>query len=167
MDRAALEALYRAEEGPLYNVVYRWIWRREEAMEIVQEAFTRLWRMRDRIRPETARALLYRVALNLAASRRRWAKAKRFVGLEGAANQETGAPDAEDRLMATERSQAIRAAVEALPEKLRRVIMLCELGEMSYAEVAHTLQIPEGTVASRRNAALAKLRATLGEGMTP
>lgn len=167
MDRATLEALYRAEEGALYNVVYRWVWQRAEAMEIVQEAFTRLWRMRARVQPKTARALVYRVALNLAANRRRWSKARRFIGLESVGHHHDERPDAEGTLMEAERDARVRAAVDALPEKLRRVVMLCELGGMSYAQVARTLEIPEGTVASRRHAALKRLRDTLGDEVTP
>ena len=65
---------------------------------------------------------------------------------------------AEEALASEQRRRAVRAAVERLPERLRRVIVLCELGGMSYAEVADVLQIPSGTVASRLNAALKLLR---------
>ena len=49
-----------------------------------------------------------------------------------------------------------------LPEKLRAVVVLCVFSEMSYQQVSETLGIPPGTVASRKNAALARLRAELG-----
>ena len=68
----ALEALYVRLEGPLYNVAYRYVWDAAEAQDIVQEAFVRLWRARDRVRMQTVEALVYRIALNLARNRRRW-----------------------------------------------------------------------------------------------
>jgi len=60
--------------------------------------------------------------------------------------------------LGAERAAAVRSAVDALPERLRRVMALCELSELSYAEIATALAIPAGTVASRRNAAVARLR---------
>ena len=71
LDRRRLEDLYIRLEKPVYNVVYRWVWNREEAQDLVQEAFVRLWRMQDRVRLETVEPLVFRIALNLAANRRR------------------------------------------------------------------------------------------------
>jgi RNA polymerase sigma-70 factor (ECF subfamily) len=61
--------------------------------------------------------------------------------------------------------ERVRRAVDALPERLRRVVVLTELAELSYADVARVLAIPEGTVASRRHAAVRRLRKLLGHGM--
>jgi RNA polymerase sigma-70 factor (ECF subfamily) len=68
-DRAALEALYVRLERPLYNVVHRRLWNAEDSMDVVQEAFVRLWNARDRILPETAEAFAWRTVLNLASNR--------------------------------------------------------------------------------------------------
>jgi RNA polymerase sigma-70 factor (ECF subfamily) len=160
LDRQSFERLYGRLERPLYNVVYRWVWNAADAREIVQEAFVRLWDMRARVRPDTAERLVWRIALNLAASRRRSRKLWGWLGLEKAEAHRSG-PDASQSLADHERERAIRAAVEALPQKLREVVMLCELSSMSYAEVAETLSIPVGTVGSRRNAALERLRSAL------
>lgn len=158
-DQAALEQLYVELERPLYNVVYRWLWNADDAAEVLQEAFLRLWRMRDRVDPATARPLTYRIALNLASNRRRRRRVAALVGL--GTDTPSDAEDAE-RLLSAEATRAdVRRAIDALPEKLRRVVVLTELGDLSYREVADALRIPAGTVASRRNAALAKLRETL------
>lgn len=154
LDGKALETLFVALERPLYNVVYRWLWDAEEARDVVQEAFVRLWRERQRIDPATARPLAYKIALNLAANRRKWRRLRRFVGLEAVAD--------EDRIVPGESVRGLRAAIDGLPEPLRRVVVMCELAEMSYAEVAAVLEIPAGTVASRRNRAMKRLRAALG-----
>lgn len=55
----------------------------------------------------------------------------------------------------------VREAVLALPDELRQVIVLCELSDMKYEQIAEALSIPPGTVGSRRNRALRKLRELL------
>lgn len=166
IDDAAVEALYAELERPVYNVVFRWVWDREEAREVVQEAFVRLWRMRARVEPATVRPLLYRIAVNLAANRRRWRRLRRVVALDRApAAAAAPAPQrgADEALEREQRQAAVRDAVEALPERLRRVVTLCELAGLSYADVAAILEIPAGTVASRRNAAMERLRSVLDD----
>jgi RNA polymerase sigma-70 factor, ECF subfamily len=167
LDRPTLERLYQQLERPLYNVVYRWLWDREEARELVQETFVRLWSMRARVALDTLQPLVYRVALNLAANRRRWRRLRRLVTLEALRARAGENPGADDDLEQAQRRAALHAAVDRLPERLRKVIVLCELGEMSYAEVANVLQIPPGTVASRRNAALSQLRQALQTTASP
>ena len=165
LDQAALERLFVAHERALFNVVYRWTWDREDAAEIVQEAFGRLWDMRARVDAARARPLVYRIALNLAASRRRWARLRSFVGWDE--QRATDAPDTsaipERDLLARERQEAIAAALQQLPEALRRTVVLCELSELSYEEIAAVLRTRPGTVGSRRHAALARLRPLLSE----
>ena len=79
-DATALEELFTTVEPVLFNVVLRSCWSRDDAAEIVQEAVGRLWAMRERVDPSRARALVFRIALNLAASRRRWRRVRSFVG---------------------------------------------------------------------------------------
>jgi RNA polymerase sigma factor, sigma-70 family len=129
LDRAAFKALFRRLERPVYNVVYRWLWDPAEAADVVQDAFSRLWGMRDRVRAGTVEPLVYRIAVNLASNRRRRRRLWRWVGLKP---ERDAAPPAGDPLEAAELDGALRGAVEALPEKLRRVVMLCELSGMSY-----------------------------------
>lgn len=156
-----VEALFVRLERPLYNVVYRWVWDRDEAVDLVQEAFARLWQARARVRPETAAAFVHRIAVNLAASRRRWCRLRRFLTPEDAPALVGARPD--EAILGAERAAGVRAALEALPEKLRRALVLCELSGLSYADVAAVLEIPVGTVGSRRNAAVARLRELLSK----
>lgn len=160
LDRADVERLFVQLERPLFNVVYRWLWDRDEAAELVQETFVRLWQARERVRPEGASAFTYRIAVNLAASRRRWRALRRFVALDDHGAADPGAqPDL--AVLGAERAAAVRAAVDALPEKLRRVLVLCEVSGLAYAEVAEVLGIPVGTVGSRRHAAAERVRRNL------
>jgi RNA polymerase sigma-70 factor (ECF subfamily) len=164
MREADLERLYARLEKPLYNVVYRWIWNPEEAQDIVQEAFLRLWRMGDRVEMGTVEPLVYRIALNLASSRARSRKIWRWVSLDAVRGALSATRSAEEGMSADEELRRMRAAVEALPEELRQVVMLCEFSELSYAEIAEVLSIPAGTVGSRRNRALKNLRLMLSCG---
>lgn len=77
-----LEQLYARLETPVCNVVFRWVWSMDEAQDVVQDAFVRLWRMRARVDMDTVEPLIYKIALNLAASRRRSQKIWRWVSLD-------------------------------------------------------------------------------------
>lgn len=160
LDQQAFDGLYQRLERPLYNVVYRRLWHVQDSHDVVQEAFVRLWGMRARVRLATVEPLVWRIALNLAATRSRrrrlwgwWSRSD--AGLDTL--PDPGA-EADARLADHERVLHVRAAVESLPEKLRDVVMLCEFSGLSYAEVGAVLDIPAGTVGSRRHAGLAALR---------
>jgi len=162
LDQSLLEELFLRLERPIYNVVYRWVWDREEARDTVQEAFMRLWRMRRRVRLETVEPLLYRIAVNLAANRRRMNKIRRWITLESAGEMAAGGIGDMERMEARERDLAVRRAVDSLPERLRRVVLLCEFSGLTYEQIGNSLGIPAGTVGSRRNTALALLQKRLG-----
>lgn len=164
MREADLEQLYARLERPLCNVVYRWLWNMDEAQDVAQDAFVRLWRMQDRVRLETADPLIYKIALNLAKSRRRSRAVWRWVSLEAVRDLSTSDRSADDMLALREEHTELRRAVDALPHDLRAVVVLSELSELSYAEIGQILGIPEGTVGSRRHRALRRLRAALSGG---
>lgn len=160
LDQVQLEGLYHRMEKRVYNVVYRWLWNADDAAEVTQEAFLRLWNMRERVRMETVEPLLFRIAVNLASHRRRGTRIRQWLGLE-AVQDHPAELDHAGLVQDKQRDATVRSAVEALPEHLRRVVMLCELSGLSYKQVAEVLEIPEGTVGSRRNHALKHLRTAL------
>lgn len=156
VDEASWVELYRALEKPLYNVVYRWLWDPMESQDVVQEAFLRCWRGRSRIQAEGFKAFVYRTALNLAANRRRRKKLWRLVSLDSLAEEAAHAHDGTGVL-----SHRMQRAIDELPERFKRVLLLCELAGMSYGEIAAVTGVREGTVGSRRHRALALLRKRL------
>lgn len=160
--RRDFEALYVRLEKPVFNVVYRWLWNTEEARDVTQEAFLKLWNARARIRPATVEPLVFQSALNLASNRLRVKKVRRFFSLEAAADEVDEGADAQTSLEVAQRRAAVRRAIDALPEKLKSVVVLCELSGLSTQQIADTLGIPQGTVGSRRHQAMAKLEASLG-----
>ena len=159
-----LERLYARLEKPLCNVVFRWVWSLDEAQDVVQDAFVRLWRMRARVDMDTVEPLIYKIALNLAASRRRSRKLWRWVSLDALGKTASATRPPDESLVVRDDHARLRAAVESLPEELRQVVMLCEYSELTYDQIAGMLSIPAGTVGSRRNRALRRLRETLSSG---
>lgn len=158
-----LEALYRRLEKPLYNVVYRTVWDREEAHDLVQEAFARLWSMRARVDPATVEPLVYRIALNGARSWNRKRRIRSIVGIERLAGFLRTTDDADRDLREDERRDRVRRAVTDLPQDVRDVVLLTSFSDLGYREIAAVLGIPEGTVGSRRNRGLRLLRERLSE----
>ena len=161
LDEAALEAAHARLERPLYNVVYRWLWNPDDSQEVFQESFLRLWRMRDRVDVSRLDPLVYRIALNLARSLRRRRRVWRWVSLKPL--RETAAPglSAEEQLVQAAQDERLRGALEDLPSDLKRALVLAELSSLTHAQIAETLGIAPGTVASRRHRALERLRETL------
>ena len=162
-ERAEFEQLYAKLERRIFNVLYRMLWDEAEAEDAMHEAFVKVWRGRARVEARTAESLVWQAAVNVARNRLRARRLWRWASLEPLREwaQAGGRPD--EALQARSREAVLRAAVEALPEKLRSVVVLCELGELSYAEAGAALGVPEGTVASRRHQAVRRLRAALDE----
>lgn len=157
LTRPELEECYSELEGPLFNFALRWTWDRTVAEEMVQEAFVRVWQKRDRIDRATLKPLLYKIVQNLALTERRREFVKRkfpVVGwLLGGASRDT-----EKEYSDKQTWLALQEAVEALPEELRKTLLLCEFSDLSYDDIAVILEIPAGTVASRKNRAIRLLK---------
>lgn len=157
-DRSHFEALFTRLEKPVFNVVYRWLWNAEEARDVTQEAFMKLWTSRHRVRVETVEPFVFQSAVNLASNRLRARKVRRLF--MWASDEVVVGPD--QSLEERQRHALVRKAVDALPEKLKAVVMLCEFSGLSTAQIAEALSIPAGTVASRRSLAMTALEKTLG-----
>jgi RNA polymerase sigma-70 factor (ECF subfamily) len=151
-DRRRVEDLFVRIEVALTNVVYRWVWSRDDARDVVQEAFARLWHMRERVDWDRAEPLVYRIALNLASKRRRWSRVWQFVAL---GDHEASEVDDDSR------DVAVREAIDALPDRHRRVLVMTMHAGMTYDQIGEALGISPGTVASRKSSAIAKLRVIL------
>ena len=156
--RRALEQLYAAHERGLINVAYRYVWNAEDARDLVHDAFVRLWRKRDRIEWERAAGLAYRTVLGLAANRRRGDRFRRTItGWWGDEAHHVCDPAAgsDDRLADLALDADVRRAIEALPERLRSVLVMCAFSDLDQAAIGAILEIPVGTVGSRRTEAIA------------
>ncbi|MER2559666.1 MAG: sigma-70 family RNA polymerase sigma factor [Myxococcaceae bacterium] len=162
LSRSRFEALFVKLEKPVFNVVYRWLWNTEESRDVTQEAFLKVWNARARVKLETVEPLVFQSALNLAANRLRLRRLRRFFSLETAANERDPRQTAESALESEQRRAKVREAIDALPEKLKAVVVLCEFSGLSTNEISQALGIPPGTVGSRRHQAMQQLETKLG-----
>ena len=131
-----------------FRVAYSVVRHRQDAEDIAQEAFARAHhrfrQLRDRDR---FRAWLVRMAWRLAINRKR-AEARRMAR-EARLISPSSAPTIDEELVALDRAQRLWRGIDALPEKLRIVIVLGGIEEHNVQEVARLLQLPIGTVKSR------------------
>jgi RNA polymerase sigma-70 factor (ECF subfamily) len=160
-DSEALAALIERYRGPLYA----FLWRRagDGADDLFQESWIRVSRARDRFdRSRRFSTWLFQIANNLCRDRWRRLDARRRA--LGALREETHATGA-DAAPAPElpEGRGLIARLDALPERLREVLVLRHFHEMSEAEIAEVLGIPRGTVKSRLHAAVRAARALLEE----
>jgi RNA polymerase sigma-70 factor, ECF subfamily len=120
---------------------------REDAEDVAQEAFARAYQRFHRLRePQGFRAWIVRVTWRLAIDRWR-ANRRRSNREQTVREQEAGS--AEDLAAASERAERLWAAIDALPDKLRLVIILSAIEGYDVREVAALVGVPEGTVKSR------------------
>ena len=171
-DVNAFEALVLRYQKKVYNTVLRLTGDSVQAEDLSQEVFLKIFRGLSSFRGESSfSTYIYRVAANTAidALRRREAptvslSAENEEGEEFELALPDPGPLPVELLESRERRQAIRAAIDALPEHHRTVILLRELDGMSYQDIAKVMGLTEGTVKSRINRARARLRQLLLEG---
>ena len=138
---------------------------RERALaeEVAQEVMLELWRRRESLHVEqTFRAYLVRSTRNRALNHVRHQRVVEREAAIAAINLQNS-PSAEDEMLGTELEQAVRAAIDGLPEKIREVFQLSRDHGLKYTEIAGTLEISVKTVEKRMGQALAQLRERLEE----
>jgi len=172
----AFEVLVRRHQRRIYNFVLRMTGSAEEAAEVSQDvfvtAFRRLQTFRGKARFST---WLGAIAVNL--SRNRLAQMRRRNTREAISLDEprqtddgellretaSGEPSALERLESRAMRRAVRRCIARLPVEFREVMVLRELQELSYAEIADMLSLRSGTVKSR----LARAREAIRQCLKP
>ncbi len=157
-DRDAYGELVRQHFTGVVNVIYRLCGDGGLAEEMAQEAFLRAWNHLESFRlGSSLRNWLYRIAVNATLDDLRRRKEEN-IEVEKIEMVVDGTPGPEALLIAREESDLLQTAIESLPGSARTVLVLREYGELSYQEIASTLEIPIGTVMSRLNYARNRLR---------
>jgi RNA polymerase sigma-70 factor (ECF subfamily) len=152
-DQEALKELFERYREKVYQVAYGMVRRREDALDIVQEVFIKLFRSIGHFRGKsTFYTYLYRMATNTAIDHIR--KMKKFVASsidgEGAFQPPDGPekrPDAQ--VIERELEEKIRGAMDKLPDDQRTALLLRDVEGLSYQEIAEAMGCSIGTVMSR------------------
>ncbi len=174
---AAYEALLERFQSPVYNLVQRLIDDPSEAGDVVQDVFLKVFRNVGSFRGQSSlKTWIYRIAVNEAHNRRRWFCRHRRgeVGLE----MEGDGRDYLDQLSDSTRSpydlalneevkSAIETALAGLNPVFRSAVILRDLEDLSYEEIADVLDVSLGTVKSRILRGRESLRKALVEQLVP
>lgn len=156
----------------LYNVAF-WLTRTStDAEDLVQETFFKALRGFSTFQPDTNfKAWIFRILRNTYLTSRTGLAATRTVPLgeheEDTLDAAIDFDTPESRLIGLSNQAEVRSAMETLPPHLVEILLLCDVEEMKYKEIALVLDIPIGTVMSRvARARNALRRALLGQNVS-
>jgi RNA polymerase sigma-70 factor (ECF subfamily) len=149
----------------LYNHAF-WLTRNHaEAEDLVQETFSKALRAFGSFQPNTNfKAWIFRILRNTFLTSRTGIATSRTVFLEDhpdVLDTTDASPTPEDNLIRLDNQAALHAALEQLPPQLREALLLCDVEEVKYKDIALILDVPIGTVMSRISRARRTLRQLL------
>lgn len=153
------ELLYEQENDYVSRTIRGIVRTDAEVEDLVQECFARAYRARHRYRPDAPPgAWLHRIAVNTAISHLRRRRLDQVLSLD------SEVPVADRDLQQAEARATLEEAMADLSPKVRAAVVLKHFEDRSREEIAATLGIPSGTVASRVAKGMALLRSRLDEG---
>ena len=147
----------------MYTVAYRLAGNDEDAQDLVQESLIRVKRGLERYEPGSLQGWLARIVTNVFLDEVRRRRRRPTDAL----------PDDPERVLppspgadevSTQLSDEIQAALAALPDEFRVPVVLCDVADQSYEQIAASLGVPVGTVRSRLHRGRRMLRTMLSEG---
>ena len=168
-DMAAYQELVHLCQARVFRVIRAFHRNPEDAMEVVQDTFLKLFVARDTWQRKTSFcAWLYRIAINASIDRYRRGDKGRTTSLEDMVEGQVEASaaclrpeDPLEKVSAAERRRILETAVSRLPARQREVISLRYFGEMRLEEIAEALRCPLGTVKSNLHKAVMGLKGIL------
>lgn len=159
-DQTALWQLVRLHGHGMTVVATRYLGRRDEAEDVIQEAWLRVWHRAGRFDPERARPTtwIYRIMINLCIDRLRRRRLLTMIGLDEAGpDPDDPQPDAVRTLAARQRLAAVRRDIARLPDRQRMALLLSVAGGLEAGDIAAAL----GTSRAAAEQLLARARRTL------
>ena len=178
-DDSAFDELVQRYQDMVFNLSYRLLGSYDESADMTQEVFLQIYRKLGSFRRDASlRTWIYRIVINRAKNRQRWwmrrigemtamsldeAEANPTCELIALEDALATAPD--KALERKEESQLLMRAIEQLPFSHRTILLLKEIEDLSYDEIAATLNLPLGTVKSRLARARKSLRDKLDPGL--
>jgi RNA polymerase sigma-70 factor (ECF subfamily) len=177
-EAAAFDRLVQERSSDVYALLYRMTEDAEEARDLTQETFLRIFQSIDRFRGDAdLKTWIYRIAINQARNRWRWWRRRRrdvTVSLDAESREDEqplsarlrdSSIDPEQEALMRERELALRNALRTLGRSYREVVILRDVEGLSYEEVAATLEISIGTVKSRLSRGRQELRRKIGSSL--
>jgi RNA polymerase sigma-70 factor (ECF subfamily) len=176
-DQRAFRLLVERYQKKIYSVALGMVKDKEEAMDISQEAFVKVYKYLDHFKGDSSfYTWIYRITSNLCIDAIRRKGAMRGDAVEfdetvaqdlseanlGALGSRLGTNPQKSALR-RELAEKIQEALQEVPEKHREILLLREVEGMSYEDLSRTLGIPKGTVMSRLFHARAKVQKILSE----
>lgn len=172
-DRAAYAEIVRRYQNRVFTVCLRWMGDREIAAEVAQDVFLALYKSLPGFRGDAQLSTwIFRIAVNHCKNRRLYRKRRhtdQHEPLEGEERDDAPArqlasegPGTDAPLHAARAGELLQAGLEQLEEEPRQIIVLRDIQDLSYEEIADILGLPRGTVKSRLHRARAELATILG-----
>jgi RNA polymerase sigma-70 factor (ECF subfamily) len=168
-DTESFEILVRRHQKATFNLIYRFLGDYDEAAEIAQEVFLSAYKSIHQFRGDAHFATwLYRIAFNHASTRRKSLNSKlhRELVFDGTEVLADGAIDPATSAERKEVQQCVQRALNNLDPDDAQIILLRDLQDVPYEEIAATLDVPVGTVKSRLHRARQALKASLAPYFT-
>lgn len=157
-DEGAWENLIQSHTRRVYAICYRFVGRENEAQDLTQDVFLRVFKTLGSFRSGEGSfsVWLTRLTRNLLIDHYRRTKLERATdSIEdqlGVLEEKTALHGRTDGMLASrEASEFLQAALQKLSPELREAVILRDLEELEYREIAKVLSVPEGTVKSRLN----------------
>lgn len=156
-DANAFEELVLKYEKTVYNLALRMVGDRDDAFDMTQEAFIKAYGSLSSFRGDSKFSVwIYRITTNVCLDFLRSKSRKQQVSLTVSDDDEDAQldipdpkADPEQQLMQKMSMQSVEEGLKTLPDKQRQILVMRELGGMSYAEIGAALSLEEGTVKSR------------------
>lgn len=162
-EQAFMESLFKSFFPLVCKTIYRLVLDTATAEDLAQEVFIRIWNRRSALQDVYFKAYLHRAAINMALDHLDKNKRQgKHLSIEDNVIQlpaSSGAADSSHHLKQT--SAHIQQAIDRLPQKCREIFVLSRFEEMTYREIAATLNISVKTVENQMITALKKLRVSL------
>ena len=157
-DEQAMSALLAQHWTPVVRYVFGLLGSWDQAEDVAQDAFVRLWARRKKLSSGSLGALVHRIARNAALD---VLKSPRHAAQHEDPDMLAGerAPDRDVEL--SELKQAVAKAIKALPPRRREIFKLVREGGFTYEEIAEIMEISRQTVANHMSLALSDLRVML------
>ena len=172
-EQMACAELVTSHERMVFQLALHLLGDRDEALDLSQEVFLRVFRTLPSFRGQSAlKTWIYRIVINQARNRQRWWRRRHRADqvqleqhvLDHGELRQPGDADAPDQAFARkELARRLWAALDALPFDQRTVIVLREVDGLSYEEIADSIDVAIGTVKSRLTRARQTLRRQLSE----